>query len=109
MKFNNVAVLLPLIRRRTKMSDKDVEREVKRKRQQKRMTKILAKAWNLPDANYFQDLPTPTDNKSDCPHDLSTMGQKLDGGAYSHGKSGWENFSRDLGGIYNRIINRYDK
>ena len=40
------------------------------------------------------------------PVDLTTMGQRLDKKSYQLGRKGWEEFAKDLGGIYNRFIIR---
>ena len=68
------------------------EKEKKRKKQLKKMGKIIAQIWDL-DVNF-----------QDGPHSLTTIGQKIDDNAYKLGRHGWEDFARDLGGVYNRHI-----
>ena len=89
----------------------DEEKEARRKRQAKKMTKIIAKAWNLPHAEHFTQVsvspaaPAPADaNSAAAPLDLTGIGQALDAGAYHLGRHGWEKFAADLGGVYNRFI-----
>ena len=91
----------------------DEEKEARRKRQAKKMTKIIAKAWNLPHAELFTQVSSsaPTaaagGSSSDdaaAPQDLTGIGQALDAGAYHLGRHGWEKFAADLGGVYNRFI-----
>ena len=89
----------------------DEEKEARRKRQAKKMTKIIAKAWNLPHAEHFTQVssaPAAAGGSSDgaaaTPHDLTGIGQALDAGAYHLGRHGWEKFAADLGGVYNRFI-----
>ena len=88
--------------------------EARRKRQAKKMTKIIAKAWNLPHAEHFTQVvsPAPAAGTADAnsaaaapaPLDLTGIGQALDAGAYHLGRHGWERFAADLGGVYNRSI-----
>ena len=92
----------------------DEEKEARRKRQAKKMTKIIAKAWNLPHAEHFTQVvsPAPAAGTADAnsaaaapaPLDLTGIGQALDAGAYHLGRHGWERFAADLGGVYNRSI-----
>ena len=86
----------------------DEEKEARRKRQAKKMTKIIAKAWNLPHAEHFTQVsPAPPAAGADAaspPLDLTGIGQALDAGAYHLGRHGWEKFAADLGGVYNRFI-----
>ena len=90
----------------------DEEKEARRKRQAKKMTKIIAKAWNLPHAEHFTQVVSPApapagaDNSAapPAPLDLTGIGQALDAGAYHLGRHGWEKFAADLGGVYNRSI-----
>lgn len=83
------------------MADDDKESS-RRNKQQRKMTKVLAKAWNLDNASPFrQDKLSSSFSQ---PIDLQTIGQKLDNGGYEHGRSGWECFARDLGGVYQRHI-----
>ena len=87
----------------------DEEKEARRKRQAKKMTKIIAKAWNLPHAEHFTQVISPApaagaDNSTAPPLDLTGIGQALDAGAYHLGRHGWEKFAADLGGVYNRFI-----
>jgi len=92
------------------MADVDPQRELKRKKQTKKMTKILSKAWSIDRADPFQEVQDPKqfqsalDGECDSPIDLTSMGQSLDSGTYHDGKKGWEKFSADLGGVYNRFI-----
>lgn len=83
------------------------DKEKRRKKQYKRMGKILGKAWELDDAtNYFQDRPPEFLSVKDessvlC---LTEIGQKIDSKAYRFGRHGWEDFAKDLGGVYNLHI-----
>uniref|UniRef100_A0A7S4JIP1 DDT domain-containing protein n=1 Tax=Odontella aurita TaxID=265563 RepID=A0A7S4JIP1_9STRA len=77
------------------------EKEVRRKKQAKKMTKIIAKSWNIPGAEPFQDSKH---SSKDSIRDLSSVGQKLDAGDYHLGRQGWEMFAGEMGGIYNRHI-----
>jgi hypothetical protein len=82
----------------------DDDKEKKRKKQIKRMSKILGKLWDL-DAD-FQDA---NDNSSkSAVHCLTDVGQRMDQGHYKVGRHGWEDFSRDLGGVYQQHIQRYE-
>jgi hypothetical protein len=80
------------------------EKEKKRKKQHKRMGKILGNVWELDDeTNYFQERPVEYQKETDdelvlC---LSDIGQKIDSKAYRLGRHGWEDFAKDLGGVYN--------
>eukprot|EP00563_Minutocellus_polymorphus_P005222 CAMPEP_0181038320 /NCGR_PEP_ID=MMETSP1070-20121207/9869_1 /TAXON_ID=265543 /ORGANISM="Minutocellus polymorphus, Strain NH13" /LENGTH=1614 /DNA_ID=CAMNT_0023116089 /DNA_START=216 /DNA_END=5060 /DNA_ORIENTATION=+ len=92
----------------------DEEKEARRKRQAKKMTKIIAKAWNLPHAEHFTQVssaPTGADAAASAeegppPLDLTGIGQALDAGAYHLGRHGWEKFAADLGGVYNRFLSQ---
>ena len=83
---------------------KEDEKESKRRKQVKKMTKILARAWEMPNGEPFQEcdkISTVEDV-----FDLASLGQNLDEGVYQLGRSGWEKFARDIGGVYNRHIQR---
>ena len=86
------------------------EKEQRRKKQKKRMEKILAKAWQLDESNAFQDLSSKP-NKHHKKHTailcLTAIGTKLDQDGYRLGRHGWEDFAKDLGGVYNRHVKRY--
>lgn len=88
------------------MADKPKdEKEMKRRKQLKKMTKILSKAWELPDGEPFQEC-----SKKSSPEnafDLGAVGDNLDKAVYKLGRSGWVQFARDMGGVYNRHIQRY--
>lgn len=85
------------------MADHDADlREKKRKKALRRMGKIVGQAWNLANAKPFQTGP----GNSDAIHCLTSLGQKIDDGHYKHGRHGWEDFARDLGGVYNSHIHR---
>jgi hypothetical protein len=91
------------------------EKEKRRKKQYKRMAKCLAKVWDLDDR--FQDYSIEEEEEEDNNNNngggrnlitsLSQIGQKVDEQAYRVGKHGWEDFARDLGGVYNYHIHRY--
>lgn len=76
-------------------------KEKKRKKALRKMGKILGQAWNLPNAEPFH-----TANKSDSIFCLTSLGQKVDEKGYRGGRHGWEDFARDIGGVYNRHIHR---
>lgn len=79
------------------------EKEKKRRKQLKRMAKVLAKAWELNEP-VFQEDPKST---PDYVLSLTTVGEKIDAEHYRLGRHGWEEFAQDLGGVYNRHIQRY--
>lgn len=78
------------------------EKEKKRKKQVARMGKMVAKAWELPNAEPFQS----SNNSDDLILCLTAIGKKLDEEGYRFGKHGWEDFARDIGGVYNRHISK---
>lgn len=79
------------------------DKEKRKRKQFKRMGKILGRAWELDDTELFQqDTKSSTENVL-C---LSTIGEKIDQKAYRLGRHGWEDFARDLGGVYQRHIRR---
>lgn len=80
----------------------DPEKEKKRKKALRRMGKILGKAWELPNAAAFYSSGI----KSSAILCLTTLGEKLDQEAYRYGRHGWEDFARDIGGVYNRHVHR---
>lgn len=89
------------------MEDKAVvvdDKEVKRRKQVKKMTKILSRAWDLPNSDPFQEC-TKNSTAEDV-FDLASLGGNLDSGVYKCSRSGWEKFARDIGGVYNRHIER---
>jgi hypothetical protein len=73
------------------------DKEQKRRKQVKRMTKILAFAWQESDA-CFQHNDDDNNENVTC---LASIGNKLDNKEYRFGKHGWEDFCKDLGGVYN--------
>lgn len=84
----------------------EAEKEKRRRKQFKRMGKILGKVWDLDAA--FQDR---SDENNDAAGDddpdhlvlcLTDVGGRIDGQAYRVGRHGWEDFARDLGGVFNR-------
>lgn len=79
------------------------EKGKKRRKQYKRMEKILAGVWKLEGSEPFQE-----DTKSSTAYvlSLSSIGVKLDEGAYRLGRHGWEEFAGDVGGVYNRHISK---
>lgn len=81
------------------MAKDDDEKEKRRRKQFKRMGKILGKVWDL-DAS-FQDR-TADDTDTDLVLCLTDIGKRIDEQAYRLGKHGWEDFARDLGGVFNR-------
>jgi hypothetical protein len=93
----------------------DVEKEKRRKKALRRMGKIITKAWELPDAEPFQSYHGKTGGSSSSSSSsstavilcLTTLGQKVDEEQYTYGKHGWEDFARDIGGIYKRHQQRY--
>lgn len=80
------------------------EKEVKRRKQLKKMTKILSRAWDLPHSDPFQE--SNKTSSADNVFDLAGIGANLDKGIYKLGRSHWEHFARDIGGVYNRHIER---
>jgi len=77
----------------------DAEKEKRRKKQFKRMGKILGKCWDLDVV--FQDR-TASDTDEEQVLCLTDIGKRIDDQAYRLGKHGWEDFARDLGGVFNR-------
>jgi hypothetical protein len=86
----------------------DDDKEKKRRKQAKRMSKILGTAWQESDA-VFQDADasTQSNNSQGAVYCLTDIGEKLDQKLYTAGKHGWEDFCKDLGGVYNRHIKKY--
>ena len=80
----------------------DAEREKKWKKGLRRMGKIIAKAWELPQASPFQT----SHSHSSAIICLTSVGKKVDEQGYKYGRHGWEDFARDIGGVYNRHIQR---
>lgn len=78
----------------SEFKEDDPEKEKKRLKALRRMGKILGKAWELPDAEHFHGS-------------LGAVGEKLDKEAYRYGRHGWEDFAKDIGGVYSRHIYRY--
>ena len=83
----------------------DDEKDKRRRKQANRMGKILSKVWALSGSDAFQEERHST-SKEGHVLDLTTIGQKIDTQKYRLGKHGWEDFARDLGGVYNRHIAR---
>lgn len=82
----------------------DADREKKRKKAIRRMGKILTKAWELSNAEPFQTYQYHGGDDDDkgksnilC---LTSLGIKVDADGYGYGRHGWEDFARDIGGIY---------
>ena len=96
--------LAPVFQLRTSPNMDDEEKKARSKRQAKKMTKIIAKAWQLPHAEHFQTARAPSGLASEALHDLTGIGQALDSSSYQLGRHGWEKFAADLGGVYNRFI-----
>jgi len=80
----------------------DADREKKRKKAHRRMGKLLTKAWELPNAEPFQTYQYhgDDDNKKGSILCLTSLGIKIDEEGYGYGRHGWEDFARDIGGIY---------
>lgn len=81
------------------------EKEKKKRKQSNRLGKILSKAWALEGSGVFQEERHATSAEGHV-LDLTTIGRKIDGQQYRLGRHGWEDFARDLGGVYNRHIKR---
>jgi hypothetical protein len=82
------------------------EKELKRRKQLKKMTKILSRAWELPDGEPFQECLKKISSEGNV-FDLAAIGDNLDKQMYKLGRSGWIQFARDMGGVYNWHIERY--
>jgi hypothetical protein len=82
-------------------ADEKEEKEKRLKKQAKRMGKVLARVWQLDGSDDFQD-----DKSNTAALCLTAIGKKLDAEEYRLGRHGWEDFARDLGGVYNRHIHR---
>jgi hypothetical protein len=82
----------------------DPEREKKRKKALRRMSKIVAKAWELDNAEPFQTYNGKGKHSILC---LTALGRKVDEEGYGFGRHGWVDFAKDIGGIYNRHVQRY--
>ena len=82
----------------------DADKEKKRKKAHRRMGKMLTKAWELPNAEPFQTYQYHGDDNSKKAKSnilcLTSLGIKIDEQGYGYGRHGWEDFSRDIGGIY---------
>ena len=74
------------------MGGDEAEKDKLRKKQLKKMGKLLAKIWEL-DTKFHEDL--------------TSVGTHIDQEGYSHGKAGWHEFAKHLGGIYQRHIHEY--
>lgn len=81
----------------------DEEKEKRWKKQLHRMGKILAKVWDFDKSEPFQEVRPPC---TTAVLDLTTIGEKIDRKEYRLGKHGWEDFAKDLGGVYNRHMAR---
>ena len=81
------------------------DKEKRRRKQANRLGKILSKVWALQGSEAFQEERHAT-SKEGHVLDLTTIGQKIDEKKYRLGRHGWEDFARDLGGVYNRHIKR---
>jgi len=81
------------------------EKEKKRRKQQQKLGKMLAKVWNLKGSEAFQEERHAT-SKEGHVLDLTTIGQKIDENKYRLGRHGWEDFARDVGGVFNRHIQK---
>jgi hypothetical protein len=84
------------------------DKEKKHKKQLKRMGRILAQAWELDnETQYFQDdaRQQPIGNDNDIILCLTAVGTRIDNQYYRLGKHGWQDFCRDLGGVYARHAN----
>ena len=79
----------------------DEEKEKKRKKALRRMGKIVAKAWGLAGSEPFQEVA-----HSKGVLCLTAVGKKIDSAGYGYGRHGWEDFARDMGGVYNRHLRR---
>jgi hypothetical protein len=71
-------------------------------KQCKRMEKMLGRAWQLGASVFQHDKRSAPDKVLS----LTTIGEKLDQKAYRLGRHGWEDFAKDLGGVYNRHVHR---
>jgi hypothetical protein len=82
-------------------------KEAKIKKQKRKMSKIVTKAWGLPHAHHFHESAraAAATNSFVC-FDLASIGQNIDQGVYRLGRHGWEQFAKDLGGVYTRHISR---
>ena len=81
----------------------DADREKKRKKAHRRMGKMLTKAWELANAEPFQTYQYSADDNKKAKNNilcLTSLGIKVDEERYGYGRHGWEDFARDIGGIY---------
>lgn len=93
----------------SKQQKHDADREKKLKKAHRRMGKILTKAWELPSAEPFQTYQYHGDDSDGkkgilC---LTSLGIKIDQEGYGYSRHGWEDFARDIGGIYALHLKRY--
>jgi hypothetical protein len=87
------------------MADQDSElKEKKRKKALRRMGRIVGQAWNLSNAEPFYTASSSPKGGGEVIFCLTSLGQKVDDQGYKHGRHGWEDFARDIGGVYNRHI-----
>ena len=84
------------------------DKEKRKRKQSKRMGKLLAKAWSIDGSEPFQEERHAL-SKEGHVLDLTTIGLKIDENKYRLGRHGWEDFARDLGGVYNRHVKRKTK
>ena len=68
------------------------------------MGKLLTKAWGLSNAEPFQTYQYHADDGSKKTKSnilcLTSLGIKVDEEGYGYGRHGWEDFAKDIGGIY---------
>ena len=81
------------------------------------MGKMLTRAWEFPNAEPFQTYQYNQGEKAKAKNNnnrnqnnnimcLTSLGIKIDEEAYAYGRHGWEDFARDIGGIYALHIKR---
>ena len=80
----------------------DPEKEKKWKKGLKRMSKIVSKAWSFEGSTPFQT----SHSHSSAIICLTNVGKKIDAKSYKYGRHGWEDFAKDIGGVYNRHLQR---
>lgn len=67
---------------------------------------MLTKAWEFPNAEPFQTYQYQGEKAKNNIMCLTSLGIKVDEEAYAYGRHGWEDFARDIGGIYALHIKR---
>ena len=91
----------------TMADNADETKEKRRRKQHKKMGKILGQVCDWDES--FQERTNDEKDANDGDDNavvlcLTDIGQKVDSKSYRIGRHGWEDFARDLGGVYHRHV-----